>query len=100
RGIVHQTVDKVRNSETMRASARVQLWPGKLTAAGSVDYDVENKNLVQTAARLRYDVQCCGFMAEMIKSKYNVDDTTFRFNIGLANIGSMGSFLGQDATRR
>jgi len=35
---------------------------------------------------------------EMIKSKYNVKDRVFRFNIELANIGSMGSFLGQDAT--
>jgi len=98
RGLVHTTIDQTRQTDTMRGSARIQLVPGKLTSAGSVDYDVANKNLVQTTVRLRYDVQCCGFVAEMIKSKYNVKDRVFRFNIELANIGSMGSFLGQDAT--
>ena len=97
RGLIHITPEKTRDTNTMRGSARVQLVPGKLTSAGSVDYDVANKALVQATVRLRYDVQCCGFVAEMIKSKYNVKDRVFRFNIELANIGSMSSFLGQDA---
>ena len=59
---------------------------------------MENKNLVQATARLRYDVQCCGFTVEMIQSDYNVDkERQFRFSIQLANIGSIGSFGGQDA---
>ena len=52
---------------------------------------------MQSTARLRYDVQCCGFIAEMIQSKFNVKDRQFRFNIELANIGSISSFMGQDA---
>ncbi|HUG54180.1 MAG TPA: LPS assembly protein LptD [Vicinamibacteria bacterium] len=89
--------DVGRERNTVRGSGRVALLPGRLTAAGSVDYDVANKNLVQSTARLRYDVQCCGFIAEMIQSDYNVKDRQFRFSIELANIGSIGNFLGQDA---
>ena len=59
---------------------------------------LENENFSRTTARLRYDIQCCGFVAEMIQSDYNVDkERQFRFSIQLANIGSMGSFGGQEA---
>ena len=62
---------------------------------------MQNKNLVQATARLRYDVQCCGFMVEMIQSDYNVDkERQFRFSIQLANIGSIGNFRGQEAVGR
>jgi lipopolysaccharide assembly outer membrane protein LptD (OstA) len=98
RGIYHITLDTTRPTNTVRGSGRVQLVPDKLTAAGSVDYDVANKTLVQSTARLRYDVQCCGFVAEFIQSKYNVKDHSFRFSIDLANIGSIGNFMGQDAS--
>jgi LPS-assembly protein len=97
RGLFRITLDRTRPVDTVRGSGRLQLLPGKLTAAGSVDYDVANKNLVQATARLRYDVQCCGFIAEMIKSKYNVKDRQFRFAIELANIGSIGNFMGPEA---
>jgi LPS-assembly protein len=97
RGTYRISIDKTRPTNTMRGSARVQLWPGRLTAAGSVDYDVAGKSLVQSTARLRYDVQCCGFMAEMINSKYNIDNKQYRFAIELANIGSIGNFMGQEA---
>jgi hypothetical protein len=82
---------------TVRASAKIQVLPNRLTLAGSSDYDVTNKHMVQYTSRLRYDVQCCGFVAEMVHSDYNFKQTQFRFSIELANIGSMGSFLGQDA---
>jgi hypothetical protein len=75
------------------------LVPDRLTVAGSVDYDIINKNMVQNTARLRYDVQCCGFMIETIESDFNLKKgREWRFNVQLANIGSMGSFLG-DQTR-
>jgi hypothetical protein len=97
RGQYRITLDRVRPVNTVRGSGRLQLVPGKLTAAGSVDYNVIDKSLVQATARLRYDVQCCGFVAEMIKSKYNIKDRQFRFAIELANIGSIGNFMGQEA---
>ena len=97
RGTYRVTLNKTRPTNTMRGSARMQIVPGKLTAAGSADYDVITKTMVQSTARLRYDVQCCGFVAEMINSKYNVKNKQFRFSIELANIGSIGNFMGQEA---
>jgi lipopolysaccharide assembly outer membrane protein LptD (OstA) len=99
RGLFRRSLaDPGRLRNTVRGSGRLQLLPNKLTASGSVDYDVSNKNLVQATARLRYDIQCCGFVAEMIQSDYNVDkERQFRFSIQLANIGSIGSFGGQEA---
>jgi LPS-assembly protein len=97
RGTYRISLNKTRPTNTVRGSGRLQIVPGKLTAAGSVDYDVAGKSLVQSTARLRYDVQCCGFMAEMINSKYNVKSKQWRFAIELANIGSIGNFMGQEA---
>jgi hypothetical protein len=97
RGTYRININKTRPTNTMRGSGRLQIVPNKLTAAGSVDYDVAGKSLVQSTARLRYDVQCCGFVAEMINSKYNVKSKQYRFSIELANIGSIGNFMGQDA---
>jgi LPS-assembly protein len=83
---------------TVRGSARLQLVPGKLTLAGSADYNLEKKDLVQSSGRLRYDAQCCGFLVEVIQSDYNIkDDLVFRFSIELANVGAIGNFMGQDA---
>ena len=87
--------------DTVRGAARYQVLPRKLTLEGSVDYDLLAKNLVQATARMRYDVQCCGFMAEMIQSDYNTkQERQFRFAIELANIGSIGNFMGADGDRR
>ena len=50
------------------------------------------------AARLRYSVQCCGFLVEHIRYNWNGrDETQWRFNLELANIGSIGNFLGVGA---
>jgi hypothetical protein len=97
RGTYRITLDQTRPTNTMRGSGRLALLPGKLTATGSADYDVINKTMVQSTARLRYDVQCCGFVAEMINSKYNLKNKQYRFSIELANIGSIGNFMGQEA---
>jgi hypothetical protein len=81
------------NRDTIRGSARVVLWPGKVGVDGSAYYDLLTKDLKQWNARLRYDVQCCGFIAEMIHSDYNAkQNKEYRFSIELANIGSIGNF--------
>ena len=47
---------------------------------------------------MRYEVQCCGFMVEFIRFNYNGrDEQQCRFTIELANIGSIGNFLGGSA---
>jgi LPS-assembly protein len=82
---------------TVRGSGKVILWPDKLTVEGSLTYDAIRKLLLQTTTRVRYGIQCCGFAVERVN--YN---TTYRkenkltFQIELAGIGSIGSFLGDN----
>jgi LPS-assembly protein len=90
--------NRVLQRDTVRGSGRFQVLPRKLTLEGSLDYDLLAKNLVQATARMRYDVQCCGLVAEVIQSDYNTkQERQFRFAIELANIGSIGNFMGTDA---
>jgi LPS-assembly protein len=90
--------NRVLQRDTVRGSGRYQVLPRKLTLEGSLDYDLLAKNLVQATARMRYDVQCCGLVVEMIQSDYNTkQERQYRFAIELANIGSIGNFMGADA---
>jgi LPS-assembly protein len=89
--------NRVLTRDTLRGSGRLQLLPGKLMVETSADYDLLNKKLRQSTARMRYGIQCCGFTVETIQSEYGVKkDRQFRFAIELANIGSIGNFMGQD----
>ena len=90
--------NRVLQRDTVRGSTRFQVLPRRLTLEGSLDYDLLARNLVQATARMRYDVQCCGLVAEVIQSDYNAkQERQFRFAIELANIGSIGNFMGADA---
>jgi LPS-assembly protein len=90
--------NRVLQRDTVRGAARFQVLPRRLTLEGSLDYDLLAKNLVQATARMKYDVQCCGLVAEVIQSDYNAkQERQFRFAIELANIGSIGNFMGADA---
>ncbi len=87
------------NRNTLRGSSRLELVPNKWSVEGSADYDVRQKNLVHYSGRARYDVQCCGFMVEVLKTGYSLTakDRQIRFAIELANIGSIGNFMGEPA---
>jgi lipopolysaccharide assembly outer membrane protein LptD (OstA) len=82
---------------TVRGSGRLVLWPERLTVEGSLTYDALQKKLLQITTRARYGIQCCGFAVERVS--YN---TTYRkenkitFQLELAGIGSIGSFLGDN----
>jgi LPS-assembly protein len=81
------------NRDTIRSGARLVLWPEKFAVDGTIYYDLLNRDLKQWSARARYDVQCCGFLAELIHSDYNTkQNLQYRFSIELANIGSVGNF--------
>jgi hypothetical protein len=82
------------NRSTIRGSSAIFLVPRRLTLQGSAAYDLLNKKMVQSTARLRYDVQCCGFIIETLQSQFR-QDRQYRFSIELANIGSIGSFMGE-----
>jgi hypothetical protein len=93
--------NRVLSYHTIRGGTRVVVWPNRIAIDGSADYDFLQKELIQTTARLRYDVQCCGFQFEMVNSRYrDPPDREFRFSIELANIGSMGNFMGGPEERR
>ncbi len=88
-------------SHTLRGSAAIALLPKRLTLEGSADYDLVNDILWQMRGQLRYSVQCCGFTVEHIRYNWNGrDEVQWRFSLELANIGSMGSFMGADAMGR
>jgi LPS-assembly protein len=91
--------NRVRTRDTLRGSARFKALPNRLALEGSADYDILAKTLRQVSGRVRYDIQCCGFLAEAIRSDFGVreDDLQLRFAIELANLGSIGNFMGQDA---
>jgi LPS-assembly protein len=83
--------------DTLRSSARWSLVPGRFAVEGRADYNFIDDKFMQISARTRYDVQCCGFMVEWIQSDFGAreKERQFRFSIELANIGSMGNFMGQ-----
>jgi len=88
-------------SNNLRAGVSYQLLPGRLTLDGSADYDLLNKRFLTSRGRLRWDVQCCGFVVEAYQFNYNLrTERQFRFALELANVGSIGNFLGPDAAAR
>jgi hypothetical protein len=89
--------ERIKVSDTIRGMARFELVPTHLTIDGGADYNILEKEMVSSRARLRYQVQCCGFVVELIRYNYNERvENQWRFSIDLANIGSIGSFLGGD----
>jgi len=95
--LAENAIDRLTTRNTIRGAARFFVVPGALRVEGSADYDILAKNLVHATARVRYDVQCCGFVGEVIQSDYNTtQQRSYRFAIELANIGSIGNFMGQE----
>ena len=91
--------NRVLQRDTVRAATRLQPLARRLTLEGSLDYDLLAKNLVQATALLRYRVQCCGLVAQVIQSDYNAKQgLEYHFAIELANIGSIGNFMGTDTS--
>jgi lipopolysaccharide assembly outer membrane protein LptD (OstA) len=87
--------DKLR--DTIRAAGRLEVLKDRFSVEGSADYDFILHEFLQNRVLARYDVQCCGFMIEAIQFNYNSRiEKQFRFAITLANVGSIGNFLGAD----
>ncbi len=90
--------ERIVGSESLRGAAGFEVFRDRLFVDGAASYDLKRKILWNLAARLRYQVQCCALVVEHNRYNYNGrDEAQWRFNIELANIGSMGSFLGGDA---
>jgi hypothetical protein len=85
-------------AHSLRGSAAMELLPQRLFVEGSADYDALNHVLWQLRGQVRYAVQCCGASVEYIQYNWNGrNEKQWRFNLELANVGSMGNFLGADA---
>ena len=89
--------DQVKTRDFLRGSAR--LAPTRwLTLDGSADWDILQKQILQTSLRAHLGVQCCGLTVEYIRYDYNGrQERQFRFSVDLANLGSIGNFMGEDA---
>jgi hypothetical protein len=83
--------------DTLRGSGKFVLWPNRLTVEGSGTYDVLQKLMLQSTARLKYSIQCCGFAVERVNynTRYRQESKT-TFQIELGGIGSIGNFLGDN----
>ena len=96
--LAEDPADRAETSHSLRGNAAIVLLPKRLTVEGSADYDLVNDILWQMRGQIRYSVQCCGFSVEYIRYDWNGrDEKKWRFNLELANIGSMGNFLGVGA---
>jgi LPS-assembly protein len=86
---------RVVRQHTLRGSASFEVVPRRMFLEGSADYDLFNHILWQTRGQLRYAVQCCGFTVEYVQYDWNGrNERQWRFNIELANVGSIGNFNG------
>jgi hypothetical protein len=82
-------------AHTLRGNASFEVVPKRLFVGGSADYDALNRVLWQLGGNVRYAVQCCGFSVEYIQYDWNGrNEKQWRFNLELANVGSMGNFMG------
>jgi len=82
-------------AHTLRGSATFEVLPQRLFVEGSADYDLLNHILWQMRGQVRYAVQCCGFTVEYMQYDWNGrNERQWRFNLELANVGSIGNFNG------
>ncbi len=92
---------RIVGSESLRGGGGLEVLRNHLFVDGSVDYDMKNKTLWHVGGQARYQVQCCGFVVGYDQYNWNGrEEKQWRFNLELANIGSMGTFLGGDALGR
>jgi hypothetical protein len=93
--LAEDPAQRVVGAHSLRGNAALELFPKRLFLEGSADYDLVNDLLWQARGQLRYSVQCCGLLVEYIRYNWNGrDEKQWRFNLELANVGSIGSFLG------
>lgn len=86
--------------DTIRSQGTLKL-PLHFSVDGMADYDLLQKQVLQSRIRASLQAQCCGFSVELIQFNYNSrTERQFRFSVELANIGSIGNFMGQDADVR
>ncbi len=95
-----QNVDPAQRQvvgDTLRGRTAFDLVPQRLSFEGSADYNLLYHTLYRMRAQLRLSVQCCGFTVEHIRYNYaGRTEPQWRFSLELANVGSIGNFMGTD----
>ena len=78
-----------------RVSSVVNVTSG-LQASAAASYNWTTREMQHLRAGVVYNVQCCGFLLDYNRFNFGVfrQETTFRFGITLANVGSFGTSLG------
>ncbi len=95
--VARRVENRVALADTIRGNARLEVLPGRLSMEGGADYDLRQDKFLSARGRLRYDVQCCGFIGEVVQYNYNRrQERQIRFSIELANVGSVGNFQGEE----
>ena len=95
--LAEDSAERTVGAHSLRGNAAVEVLSKRLFVEGSADYDLVNDILWQLRGQARYQVQCCGFVVEHIRYNWNGrDERQWRFNLELANIGSIGNFMGAD----
>jgi hypothetical protein len=85
-------------SSMLSGAGTVRKLPGGFGLDASVYYDFSSKELYHASAKLKWEVNCCGFAAEVVRMNWGgVEDWSWRFSLNLANVGAMGNFLGVDS---
>ncbi len=88
-------------SSALDGAARLGRLPGGFSLEGGVQYNFARDELYHANAKLRWDVNCCGFEGEVVKRNYGgIEDFSWSFSFHLANVGSAGSFMGTGAEQR
>ena len=87
--------ERTVGAHTLRGNAAFELVPEAPLPRGLGRLRPGERRAVQARGQLRYAVQCCGFPVEYIRYNWNGrDEKQWRFNLELANVGSIGNFLG------
>lgn len=89
----------VREIRSGNATTTFEIVPKRLTLQARADYDFIAKELFSAIANLRYSVQCCGFGIQAYQKGLfggGKEAWGFKFQLELANIGSVGNSNGAD----
>ncbi len=83
------------NRHQLGATGGLRLPGAGLEIVGEVDYNLQEKKLLYTAAQVVYHYQCLDFQAEVRVYYFRVPpQTEFRLSVGIGNIGRTADLLG------
>jgi lipopolysaccharide assembly outer membrane protein LptD (OstA) len=96
-----EVLERAATVDTVRGNGFLEIVRDRLRLEGGATYNVLQKRWLQSNAKLKYMIQCCGFAVENVRYNYNQrQDSSFKFQIELTGIGGITSLLGVDPSRQ